>query len=247
MKRFLGIGVMVCLLGGCITHPLPILPRDPAKPVEPWPLAQGTRWIYTGTIIRMAAPDRVETNDVRLTCAVLESQTQRGYQVARLSNFPLELSPWEPIPTNAVAVLVRTPASEFHAVEAGQARHMLARLADPQDKLDDLFDVSTQVMAWPLRPDQRWGDEAATQRLDALNCWRVDSQRKVRVSDVRGIYRSWNLPIYQITYRTLPDQLTLQFAAHVGLLTCDYVHHGTPGEMHLKLVEFHQPVSETEK
>ena len=233
--------VMLVLCGCSTPPPLPLLPHEPLQPAEPWPLARGMRWIYAGTAIHSAVPSAVVTNAVRLTCEVLDAHLQRGFLVATLRGFPLAVSPWEAPQTNALEVLIRTPAGAFHAMEANQARHVLARLADAKDPLDDLLEVDTQILAWPLQPDQRWGDEAATQRLDAMNCWRVYGRRDEHLHDIPGIYKGWNLAVFQVAYRSLPEWVAFDFAPGIGLLGCDYVHHGAPGEIHLKLVEFQAP------
>jgi hypothetical protein len=242
MKQQLLLIIALGFLCGCATFQ-----PAPTPTAEAWPLVQGTSWVYAGTLIRAVGQGRVETNAVRLTCAVLDSQVQRGHLVAKLRNFPLDVSPWEPLPTNAVAVLIRTPAGAFHAMEANQARHVLERLANTKDPLDDLLDVETQVLAWPLRAGQRWGgDAAALQRLDGMYCWQVERQKAERLFGIAGVAWWRQRAIFELIYRTNPEHVTTQFVPGLGLLATDYVHHGTPGEVHLKLVEF-QAASETRK
>ena len=221
--------------------PAPVAPVKPPAPpplVRPaafWPLAPGTSWTYAGTLISAT------TNAARLTCTVLEARTQRDHQIVRLSCFPPALSPWEAVPTNAPYVLLRTPAGAWHAIEAAQARPVLARLADAKDQLDDLLTFETQVLAEPLKAGLRWGDPIGMQRLDGMYCWVTEAPRAEARADVAGVSKDWKLEIFPIMFRTQPDRLDVQFAPNIGLLACDFVHHGTRGEVHLKLVEFHQP------
>ena len=236
MKHQLLLITALGLLCGCATF------QPASEPAaEAWPLAQGARWVYAGTLIRTMGQGRVETNAVRLTCEVLESQVERGHLVAKLRDFPLSLSPWDGPQTNACDVIIRTPAGAFHALEANQARHVLARLADPQDPLDDLLDVETQVLAWPLRAGQRWGEVAAIPRLDGMYCWQVESQQAERLFGIAGVTWWRQQTVFEIIYRTNPDHVIARFVPGIGLLATDYVHHGTPGEVHLKLVKFHPP------
>jgi hypothetical protein len=221
--------------------PAPIKPTPPPPLVRPtafWPLATGTSWTYAGTLISLAN-GVITTNAVRLSCAVQEAQTLRGHQLARLSSFPPALSPWEAVPTNTPYVLLRTPAGAWHAIEATRARPVLARLADSKDALDDLLTFETQVLAEPLRDGLRWGDPVAMQRLDGIGCWVVSAPHTASLAKVAGLPKSWKLDIFPLAFRTNPDQLEVQFAPNIGLLASDYVHHGTPGEVHLRLVEFH--------
>ena len=248
----LACGLVLATICGCHTPPvklpLPAVVRPtPAPPAAFWPLERGTRWIYSGTLIRPATQGGVETNALRLTCEVLYAQASRGYLIAKLSNFPVGFSPWESMSSNAVAVIIRTPAGAFHLMELGQARPVLARLADPQDPLDDLLDFETQILAEPLHAGLRWGDPAAMQRLDGLGCWVVSASRGEPITDVSGVFKAWKLETFPITFRMNPDRLDLQFVPHVGLLGSDYVHFGTPGEVHLKLVEFRLPPPESGK
>lgn len=252
--RFLSMlacGLALAALCGCRTPPIklpmPAVVRPtPAQPTAFWPLERGTSWAYAGTLVR-PAKGGMETNAVRLTCEVLYAQASRGYLVAKLSNFPVGFSPWEGLPTNAVAVLICTPAGAFHLMELGQARPVLARLADPQDTLDDLLDFETQILAEPLHAGLRWGDPIAMQRFDGLGCWVVHAPHAEAIADVAGVFKTWKLETFPIMFRTNPDHLELQFVPHVGLRACDYVHHGTPGEVHLKLVEFRLPPPESGK
>ena len=221
--------------------PAPVKPAPPPPLVRPtafWPLATGTSWTYAGILIS-GANNMLTTNAVRLTCVVLEAQTLRDHQMARLSSFPPALSPWEAVPTNAPYVLLRTPAGAWHAIEAYRARPVLARLADPKDALDDLLTFETQVLAEPLHDGLRWGNPVAMQRLDGLGCWVVSAPHTAALAEVAGLPKSWKLDIFPLAFRTNPDQLEVQFAPNIGLLASDYGHHGTPGEVHLKLTEFH--------
>ena len=234
--------VLLLLSGGCNTpKPKPTAPPL-VRPTAFWPLTPGMSWTYVGERITGTT-----TNAVRLTCNVMESKAQRGYMAVRLSNFPPALSPWEAAPTNTPYVLLRTPTGAWHAIEAGQARPVLSRFADAKDPLDDLLTFETQVLAEPLRDGLRWGDPVAMQRLDGIGCWVVGTPRSEVVTNLVGISKDWKLETFPIVYRTMPDQLELQFAPNIGILATDYCHHGTPGEVHLKLVEFHQPNTATGK
>ncbi len=227
--------------------PVATTPSAPAQPPAPpplvrpavfWPLDAGTRWTYAGTVID-GASGVGRTNAVRLTCVVKETQTLRGHQLARLNCFPPALSPWDGAPTNAPYVLLRTPAGAWHAIEATQARPVLARLADPKDALDDLLTFETQVLAEPLKAGLRWGDPVGMQRLDGLYCWVTGTPRAASLAEIAGLAKDWQLDVFPVVFRTQPDQLDVQFAPTIGILATDYVHHGTPGEVHLRLIEFH--------
>ncbi len=219
----------------------PPAPPPLVRPAAFWPLAPGTSWTYAGTLIGNT------TNAVRVTCTVLEARTQRDYQIVRLSNFPPALSPWEAVPTNAPYVLLRTPAGAWHAIEAAQARPVLVRLADAKDQLDDLLTFETQVLAEPLKAGLRWGDPIGLQRLDGFYCWVTGTPRAETLKDIAGISKDWKLDIFPIVFQTVPDRLDVQFAPNIGLLACDFAHHGTTGEVHLKLVSFSQPEMKTGK
>jgi hypothetical protein len=245
-------GLALALVCGChsakskleapkpVVSPTAQVPPPLVRPTAFWPLAPGTSWTYVGTLIT-GSNGVVATNAVRLTCTVLEAKAQRDYQIVRLSCFPPALSPWEAVPTNAPYVLLRTPAGAWHAIEAGQARPVLGRLADAKDSLDELLTFETQVLADPLKDGLRWGDPAGLQRLDGLYCWVTGAPRTELLADVAGVSKDWKLDSFPIVYRTQPDRLDLQFAPNIGILSSDYVHHGTPGEVHLKLIGFHQP------
>ena len=246
-------GLALVLVCGCHTaKPRPETPQSVTPPaaqpppplVRPttfWPLAAGTSWTYAGVCIESTNGVMV-TNTVKLTCSVLEARTQRGYQFARVSHFPPALSPWH-MDRQQPYVLLRTPAGEWHAIEADRARHVLARLADAKDPLDDLLTFETQVLAESLKDGLRWGDPAGLQRLDGLYCWVTGAPRTETRAVIAGVSKDWKLDVFPIVYRSLPDRLDVQFAPNIGILASDYVHHGTPGEVHLRLVEFHQPVS----
>ncbi|MCX7009038.1 MAG: hypothetical protein NTY53_17620, partial [Kiritimatiellaeota bacterium] len=213
----------------------------PVRSAAFWPLAPGTSWTYAGTVIGAA------TNAVRLTSTVLEARTQRDHQIVRLSSFPPALSPWEAAPTNAPYVLLRTPSGAWHAIEAAQARPVLARLADAKDQLDDLLTFETQVLAEPLKAGLRWGDPTGMQRLDGFYCWVTGTPRAETEKEITGISKDWKLDVFPIVFQTQPDRLDVQFAPNIGFLSVDFAHHGTTGEVHLKLVEFHQPETKAGK
>jgi hypothetical protein len=60
--------------------------------------------------------------------------------------------------------------------------------------------------------------------------------REQALPDVQGIDPTQTHAVYQLTYRTGPDEQTMDFIPGIGLTTFIYVHHGTISEAHLKLV-----------
>ena len=222
-----------------VTPPAAKLPPPLVRPAAFWPLAPGTSWTYAGTLVDVTNSVAV-TNAIKLICTVQESQVQRGYQVVRLSNFPPALSPWH-AESQKPYVLLRTPAGEWHAIEADRARHVLARLADAKDPLDDLLTFETQVLAEPLKDGLRWGDPAGMQRLDGFYCWVTGAPRTETRADITGVSKAWKLDVFPIVFQCVPDRLDVQFAPTIGFLATDYIRHGTPGEVHLRLVELQQP------
>ena len=75
-------------------------------------------------------------------------------------------------------------------------------------------------------------------RDDDMYCWAVNSVESVSLTNVKGLAPK-RYEVYEIDYRTNPDDITLQLLPGVGVIRYQYHHHGTVAETDVKLVAFH--------
>jgi len=203
---------------------------------EQFPLAKGSYWIYEGMeerqeagqgpkvftekiTRRMEVVDRIERN--RLVAAVV-----RGYP----NGEPLELQ-----------VLVAIDGHQFYLLPAEESN--LKRLRDPNDALVDLVREDQIELSLPLVPGKRFGEASQITRPDGFYCWVVEKRRKEKLTNIKGVAGDADRDVYQIAFRTLPDHVVVNFAPGIGIVSYQYVHHGTVDQNDMKLIKFHNGAS----
>jgi hypothetical protein len=117
------------------------------------------------------------------------------------------------------------------------------RLAhDLLDRNAPLPSHAQEKLNLPLHAGSDFGRDAETAtRDDHWYCWHVE---KVESRPVRlpGSWPSDSRDVVTLSYRTLPDHQLVEFVEGVGIIRYDAVHHGTEGEVRLKLVGFQDGV-----
>jgi len=76
-------------------------------------------------------------------------------------------------------------------------------------------------------------------RDDNMYCWVVSSVDRISLLKVKGLEPK-EYQVYEVSFRTNPDDTVLQLLPGVGLISYQYHHHGSIADTELKLVAFHK-------
>ena len=199
---------------------------------EQFPLAKGSYWIYEGTEKRQEVGQgpKVFTEKITQRMEVVDRIDRNGVVAAVVRGYP-DSEPQE------LQVLLAVDGHQFYLLPAEES--VLKRLKDPNDALVDLVREDQIELSLPLVPGKRFCEASQITRPDGYYCWVVEKKRKERLTNIRGVAGNIDRDVFQIAFRTLPDHVILNFTPVIGIVSYQYVHHGTVDEEHLKLVEFH--------
>jgi len=198
---------------------------------EQFPLAKGSYWVYEGEGKRYEAGQgpKVLTEKITWRMEVVDRIERKGIVAAVVRGYP-DGGPEE------LQVLLVIGGREFYRLAAEES--ILKRLRDSNDALVDLVREDQIELSLPLVPGKRFCEASEITRPDGYYCWVVEKKTKEKLTNVRGIACD-NRDVYQIAFRTLPDHIVVKFTPEIGIVSYQYVHHGTVIQDDMKLVEFH--------
>ncbi|HKS23866.1 MAG TPA: hypothetical protein VJZ76_13775 [Thermoanaerobaculia bacterium] len=175
-----------------------------------FPLAEGARWIYSGTTRgdyhRADVVRRVET-----TMRVLSHRKVGRFEVVVVEGAPSTVG-CDPVPEarRLFTTIIRDGALYYEVVP-----DELATEAAVKKAIED----ATPFLELPLHGRKTIGCEQADH--PPMYCWTVEALPK------RGAYR--------LVYRSNPTLETMEFVEGVGITRWQSVHHGSPCEIDLRL------------
>lgn len=232
MIRFLS-SMLLCFLG--VAAPLS---QKPAAPASFFPLQAGTYWVYKGTVQWYDNENgKPASGEVTWRMTVERVIRRKGVVAAIVTGFPGDLD-WSAGTTEPKPWLI--VENEGHQVfyENLGPDYDLSKL-DGDDHVFDKFMVDDNYFfQWPLHQGAKFCDDEAKKREDGMYCWTVAESATKKLDSVKGA-PGIDQSVFQLQYRTLPDDTTIELVPGLGLLSYQYHHHGTVADTELKLVEFH--------
>jgi hypothetical protein len=238
-----GLGQIVCtgLLSALAF--LSLYARRPADASRFFPFSQGTYWVYKGTVRWYDNEnDKPASADVTWKMSVEKVIRKQGVVAAVVKGFPGDLDwtagttepkPWLMLEDEKHNVYYENLGPDFDLTKLNGDDHVFDRFM-----VEDNF-----FFHWPLMRGAKFCDEEAKKREDGMYCWIVEESTTKKLSPVKGA-PAGDQTTFQLKYRTLPDDTTMEVVPGVGLLSYEYHHHGTLADTELQLVEFH-PAAES--
>jgi hypothetical protein len=233
--RKIAYALMLCILSSAL---LSARNSTPADSDQFFPFTVGTYWVYKGTV-RWDDPEEEKPGSAEVTWKMTVQRVirKRGVIAAVVIGFPADLDwsagttepkPWLILETNKHQVYYLNLGPDFD----------LAKLNADDQLFDKFLVVDNLLFEWPLKQDAKYCDEEAKKRDDGMYCWVVAQSKKKKLDSVKGAPTE-EQTIFQMEYRTLPDDTTMEVVPGVGLLSYRYHHHGTVADTELQLAEFH--------
>jgi hypothetical protein len=203
-----------------------------------FPFSAGTYWVYKGTVRWYDFEnDKPASAEVNWKMSVLNVVRKQSVTAAVVTGFPADLDwtagttepkPWLILEDEKHDVYYENLGPEFDLTKLNGDEHVF-----------DRFMVSDNFFfQWPLRQGAKFCDDEAKKRDDGMYCWVVEQSATKKLNTVKGAPAN-DQTTFQLKYRTLPDDTTIELVPGVGLLSYEYHHHGTVADTELQLVEFH--------
>lgn len=205
---------------------------------EFFPFSVGTYWVYKGTV-RWDDPEEQKPGSAEVTWKMTVQRVirKKGVVAAVVTGFPADLD-WSAGTTEPKPWLIlETEKHQIYYLNLGPDFD-LAKLNGDDQLFDKFLVVDNLLLEWPLKQDAKFCDDDAKKRDDGLYCWVVAQSKKKKLDSVKGTPNE-EQQVYQLEYRTLPDDTTMELVPGVGVVSYQYHHHGTVADTELQLAEFH--------
>ena len=196
-----------------------------------YPLNEGTIWIYSGSAdwtVPNTSPGRVRSGKLRWTTEVVKTFSAPGVTAAVMKGFPFELAWYDPTETiPGYSVIVETGEGLYHAYVRNEAEGELEAQRVITGQVAPVR--ADQLLEYPIRVGACLDDGDTAAELIAAHryCWFVRREAKVRQA------LGWDL-----TYETLPDDMSFRLVPQVGITRFSYHHHGTVANTEAQLINF---------
>jgi hypothetical protein len=210
--------------------------RAAAASPEPFPMSQGTSWLYRGEV-QWQEGLVARSAKIEWKVEIVRTIHRNDGAAALLQGFPDDLQWYEPGREPGGHLLLRIGQDRFYILHGPAVREALERLTDPAQSLADLVDDSALILQLPLREGARFGEEEQLQRQDGMYVWKVESEQSIRASGITGVPAGERTE-YSVAFLTNADHTYMSFVPGIGITGYIYGHHGTVSDVSLALVEF---------
>jgi hypothetical protein len=233
--RKIAYAMMLCVISCALLRAQKSTPADSG---EFFPFSVGTYWVYKGTV-RWDDPEEQKPGSAEVTWKMIVQRVirKKGIVAAVVTGFPADLD-WSAGTTEPKPWLIlETDKRQVYYLNLGPDFD-LAKLDGDDQVFDKFLVVDNLLLEWPLKQDAKFCDGEAKKRDDGMYCWVVAQSKTKKLDSIRGA-PSEEQPVFQLEFRTLPDDTTMELVPGVGLVSYQYHHHGTVADTELQLAEFH--------
>jgi len=205
-------------------------------------LRPGNYWVYSGTAestdpSKPGEPPSVLKFPVRWKVEILEGTVRDDLRAYLVRGGFLDLA-WFETGRKRGDYLWIVYQNRFYVLQLNP--DLLKAFRDPQASLEEKIESEQPMIQLPLTAGacaQPIEGAEELKRDNVFYCWYFEEKTKGRLQ-AAGLGKR-NAEVWPLWYRTNPDHQILGFVPHVGFVSYDFGHHGTPSEAHVKLVEAH--------
>jgi hypothetical protein len=226
--------VVFCTMGLTALHAR----KSAAASSRFFPLNPGAYWVYKGTVQWYDYEnDKPASADVTWKMSVEKVIRKQSVTAAVVTGFPADLD-WTAGTTEPKPWLILENEKHDLYYENLGPDYDLTKLNGDEHTFDKFMVTDNFFLEWPLRQGAKFCDEEAKKRDDGMYCWVVEQTATKKLSSIKGLPPN-DQTVFQMQYRTLPDDTTMELIPSVGVLSYQYHHHGSVADTELQLVEFH--------
>ena len=205
--------------------------------VDVFPFVKGHYWLYDGTVTFAADGGPKEKKITGWRSEVVDTAEAPGFKAALLKGHPRDLTWYIDDTKRSDTLVILTSGGEFHEVSDQENLVQTFQTLKSGGALPDhIIGTDTLLFKYPPKVGDRFGDPEQT-KLGPRYCWVVTEAATATLDPpIKGATSEKRLSI-ELTFRTSPDHTNVHFVAGVGIVSYEYVHHGTPGDCEMTLVE----------
>ncbi|WP_395738746.1 hypothetical protein [Prosthecobacter sp.] len=229
---------ILLVLGGTLLFVASSFAADAAKPRgDVFPFVKGHYWLYDGQVKFAAEGKTKEQQITGWRSEVIDTAEATTFKAALLKGHPHDLAWYSDETKRSDTLVILTSSGEFHEVSDSENLAQTFQTLKSSGVLPDkLIRPDTILFKFPPKVGDRFGDPEQV-KLGARYCWAVtDVTTEKPAPAIKGAPSEQRLTI-ALTFRTSPDHTNVLFAAGIGITSYTYVHHGTPGDCEMRLVE----------
>jgi hypothetical protein len=206
-------------------------------------LKPGNYWVYSGVaestgLSKPGEPLTVKKFPVRWKIEILEETSRDDLRAYLVRGGFLDLAWFEPKRKRQDYLWIAYDG-RFYSLQL--TADLLKAFRDPKADLLSHIESEQPLIQLPLTnlscAEPLVENSQEVKRDDFFYCWFFQEKKKRRVNAIGLGTRS--MEVWELWYRSNPDHQILGFAPHIGFVSYDFAHHGTPSEAHVKLVAVH--------
>ena len=205
-----------------------------AEASEYFPLAEGTTWIYKGTVKWTESVNKVKKSKITWKMKVEKRLKNGPFEIAVMKGHPGDLCWYEPGKRPSLYLIVWRD-NKYYEI---RVNNDFDKLISDEEYLSTKTDFNSLFLVAPLKKDMEFGNDPDIQRDDRMYEWVVDNEQRSRLPHVAGISGKKVFTKYTLMYRTNPDHQIVEFVSSVGITSYIYQHHGTISEVDVRLIDF---------
>jgi hypothetical protein len=217
-----------------------LLPVQQADHVTqaPFPLIQGSHWVYEGTV-RWTPPGSTQVFEklILWEMEIVETLDRRAVVAARVKGHPRDLAWYENGREPTEYLIVQVWQNRYYLLQGERAAEVLKELRTDKPQYAHLVREGELFLEFPLVEGRAFGEASQLTREDRFYCWVVGQGQR---NTLPGIKRTSTQPvsIWEITQRTIGGVESFDFGVGVGFTRYRFHHNGTVSDFDLKLVEY---------
>jgi len=204
-----------------------------AQQPEYFPLAEGTTWIYNGTVKWTEAEDKIKKRRITWEMEVAKRLRNGPFEIAVMKGHPGDLCWYEP-GKGPSSYLIVWRDNKYYEI---RIYNDFDKLTSDEAYLSTKTDFNTLFLVVPLKKDMEFANDPNIQRDDRMYAWVVEDEQRGNLSHVAGVLKR-RFTKYTLMYRTNPDHQIVEFVPSVGITHYIYQHHGTVSEVDVRLTAF---------
>ncbi|MCX6287752.1 MAG: hypothetical protein NTY96_11615 [Bacteroidetes bacterium] len=191
------------------------------------PLQKGNFWKYRGSY-----------NDKPVTCNIVVNDILKkgNLTFALMKGFPSDILGGEDWETTSWGLLA-VGNEHYYKVSGPRIDSIRTIMLNEKSVQSCLVTDSDLFMEALNDTGQTFGEAAQLTRNDGNYFWRVTQKHAYEPSSIKGLKLMGPFDRFTLNYQTVADDITLDIVPGIGIVRYRYCHHGTPGELDMKLVD----------
>ncbi len=192
------------------------------------PLQKGNFWKYSGSYNGKPVVFRITVDYV---------VKQGGMLFAVLKGFPSDILAGQDWEASDWGLLVVGDGQYYYKLTGARIDSVKNSLSDTEGIKASLVSDKDLFIEALYDTSQIFGEAAQITRADGNYFWKVTEKHAFEPSSIRGLKIHGPFDRFTLIYQTIADEITMDIVPGIGLVRYRYSHHGTPGELDLRLTE----------